>query len=175
MPDSKQLRIMKKLTEHLEGITPANGYDYDMRKKVYRGRLVVSVPEAEDAMSLLEAPRPLEGVQVGSEKLKRVADWTLLLQGWPTDDRRNPSDSAYGMLAAAEKRLAMIVELDSQGDPKYPDIHLLGKDTEGDWEVVEFRIGQGVVRPPTEAQSRLAMFYLPLVVRLATDPSNPYL
>jgi hypothetical protein len=174
-PDSKKLRMLKRLTAHLEGITPVNGYDFDLTGRVYRGRNVLSLAEAEDAISILEAPRPIDANGAGAEKLLTLGEMILLIQGWPTDDRENPSDAAYALLAATEQRLSMISELDSYGDPKYLDIGFLGVDSEGDREISEFRIGQGIVRPPQEGVSRLAMFYLPVVIGVASDHRNPYL
>ena len=42
-------------------------------------------------------------------------------------------------------------------------------------DIGSLTIGQGVVRPPSEeAASRLAMFYLPLILEITTDVRNPY-
>ena len=35
---SKRLNVLKALTTFLEGSNPDNGYGYDFRNKVYRGR-----------------------------------------------------------------------------------------------------------------------------------------
>ena len=57
--DSKQLRTLKALTAHLEGINPdntdpatGNPYERDLRGKVYRGRSVLTVKDAEDGISI---------------------------------------------------------------------------------------------------------------------------
>lgn len=190
IPAPKRLRIVEKLVTLLEGINPTNNYTVhgdpgvppeqkpfpiDMRGNVFMGRLTVSTEEAEDAISILENPRPLDAAEVGWDKLLRNGDWILLLQGWPRDDIKNPSRPAYKLAALAEQRLARVVEVDSRGDPMYPEDHLLGLDAEGDPELVGFSIGQSVVRPPQDTNSRLAMFYIPLVVRLATNPGKPFL
>ncbi len=191
IPAPKRLRILQKLVALLEGMNPTNmleldlgdpngppetiPYPIDLRKKVFVGRLVISTDEAEDALSLLENPRPLDGDEVGWDRLLRSGDWILLLQGWPRDNIRDPSIPAYKLAAMAEQRLARIVQLDSRGDPLYPDDYLLGKDAEGDPEIVSLSIGQSVVRPPQDANTRLAMFFVPLVVRLATNPGKPFL
>lgn len=164
MPDSKQLRIVKKLTSHLE-MTP--GYE---GVRCYRGKLLVSAKEVEDCLSILEAPRPVVGQPAGHQGHKRLETWTLLVQGWPKDDKENPSDPAYMMKAAVEQWLYRIIAVkERDGLPIYPDLYLLGGD------IVSLIIGQGVVRPPSEeAASRLAMFYLPLILEITTDVSNPY-
>jgi hypothetical protein len=74
------------------------------------------------------------------------------------------------MKAAVEQWLYRIIAVnEADGLPVYPDLYLL----QGD--VASLTIGQGVVRPPSEeAASRLAMFYLPLILEIITDVSNPY-
>jgi hypothetical protein len=164
MPDSKQLRILKKLTAHLELTSGYEGI------KCYRGKLVVSAKEVEDCLSILEAPRPVVGQPAGHQGHKRLETWTLLVQGWPKDDKDNPSDPAYAMKAAVEQWLYRLIAVEEQtGLPVYKDLYLLGGD------IASLTIGQGVVRPPSEdAASRLAMFYLPLILEITTDVSNPY-
>jgi len=164
MPDSKQLRILKKLTAQLELTSGYEGI------KCYRGKLVVSAKEVEDCLSILEAPRPVVGQPAGHQGHKRLETWTLLVQGWPKDDKDNPSDPAYAMKAAVEQWLYRLIAVkEKDGLPVYPDLYLLKGD------IASLTIGQGVVRPPSEdAASRLAMFYLPLILEITTDVSNPY-
>jgi hypothetical protein len=164
MADSKQLRVLKKFTAHLELTSGYEGI------KCYRGKLIVSAKEVEDCLSILEAPRPTIGAPAGHEGYRRKETWTLLVQGWPKDDKENPSDPAYAMKAAVEQWLYRIIAINEQdGLPKYPDLYMLGND------LVSLTIGQGVVRPPEqEGASRLAMFYLPLILEITTDVSNPY-
>ena len=185
IPAPKKLRVINKLQALLEQINPENTYPHpdgnptpypiDLREKVFIGRLTVSTDEAEDALSILENPRPLDGDEVGWDRLLRSGDWILLLQGWPRDNIKKPSEAAYKLAALAEERISRIVQLDSRGDPVYPDDYLLGLDAEGDREITGLSIGQSVVRPPQDANSRLAMFFVPLVVKLATNPSKPFL
>lgn len=164
MPDSKQLRILKKISAHLEATSGYEGI------RCYRGKLVVSAKEIEDCLSVLEAPRPVVGQPAGNEGYRRLETWTLLVQGWPKDDKDNPSDPAYALKAAVEQWLYRIIAVNEKtGLPVYPDLYMLGRD------IKSLTIGQGVVRPPTEeAASRLAMFYLPLILEITTDVSNPY-
>ena len=191
IPSPKELRVIEKIVTILEGINPTNTYPFydtmnpeveqqaaypiDLRNKVFVGRLTVSTDEAEDALSLLENPRPLDGDEAGWDRLLRAGDWLLLLQGWPRDNIKKPSEAAYKLAALAKHRLSRIVQLDSRGDPMYPDDYLLGFDAGGDREIVSLSIGQSVVRPPADANSRLAMFFVPLTIRLATNPSTPFL
>ena len=49
-----RLRIMRKLTEILSGITPANGYKHDLASKVFRGRMFVTVNSPLPMVSIME-------------------------------------------------------------------------------------------------------------------------
>lgn len=164
MPDSKQLRILKKLCDHLED-TPGTEIS-----RVVRGMSVISAKLAGNVLSLLEAPRPIVGAPAGNGGVRRNETWTLLLQGWPIDDRENPSDPAYAMKAAVEQHLAEIITEPDNGMLRKDPLYKLGGD------IGSMIIGQGVVRPASEDQSssRLAMFYIPLILEIATDISNPY-
>jgi hypothetical protein len=174
-PDPKQLRVLKKLTAHLEGVNPDNGdYTFDLRGKVVRGLSVLPVDEIENKLSILEFPRQELYSPVGAHGVARQDSWTLMLQGWPTNDPEQPSDPAYVMKAEVEHRLARLIAEKSQGrGPLYPDEYMLGKH-EGEYEISALTIAPGVVRPPEDAASRLAMFYLPLVVGIKVDVSNPF-
>src|SRR3546814_12247133 len=138
MPDSKQLRILKKLTAHLELTSGYEGI------KCYRGKLVVSAKEVEDCLSILEAPRPVVGQPAGHQGHKRLETWTLLVQGWPKDDKDNPSDPAYAMKAAVEQWLYRILAVkERDGLPEYPEFWMLGGD------IASLIIGTGGVRSET--------------------------
>lgn len=175
MPDSKQLRIIKKLTTLLEGINPENidpatgePYTRDLRGKVFRGRSIIPVDEAEDTLSILEFPRNELTVPVGSGAV-RNDQWQLMLQGWPKDDPLHPSDNAYELKAMCEQRLYRIIaEKENGRGPEFPDDYLLGR------ELTSFTFVPGVVRPPEDAASRLAMFYMPLVLGVKVNVGDPY-
>jgi len=165
MADSKQLRVLKKLTAHLEG---TSGYS-DLR--VIRGLTVITAKFAADnetVISILEAPRPIVGSPADEEGTIRDEIWTLLLQGFPVDDKDNPSDPAYALKAAVEARLAEIVILPTNGALRKDPLYRLGGD------IMSMTIGQGVVRPPENGSSRLAMFYLPLIIRMKTNVADPW-
>lgn len=177
MADPKLLRVLKKLTEHLEGINPDNDdpatgepYDIDLRGHVYRGRSILTLRDAEDAISILEFPRQEIYTPVGEHGIVRKDSISIMLQGWPADDPTNPSDPAYVLKAKVEARLARLIAMDSKHGrgPLYPDEYMLGGDLES------LIIAPGIVRPPEDAGSRLAMFYMPLVLGVVVNVANPY-
>lgn len=159
----KKLRALRMLCDHLEQ-TPG----YDLTGRVWRGRKTLPVDDASECMSVLESPRPVTGDVAGAGQ-GRAGPWTLLVQGWPVDDKDNPSDPAYFMAAAVEQHLFKIVQVDkNSGNAVYPELYRLGNTISG------MTISQSLVRPPEEGVSRLAMFYIPLVIELAIDLSDPY-
>ena len=178
MSDSKQLLILKAFTLHLEGMNPTaidpgteDNYLIDMRAKVVRGRTTLGAAEDDSppVLSFLEKPSPEVGIPAGEQGVRRLENWTLLLQGFAPDDKKNPTDPAYLLKAQVEQRLSQIIEIDpSTGDPVFPDVYLLGS------LIIGLTIGQGVVRPPDKQVSPTAFFYLPLIVKMKTDVSKPY-
>lgn len=159
----KQLRILRKLSALLEATSAYPGI------KCWRGKSVVTAKETADTLSILEAPRPIIGAPAAEQGVKRSEAWTLLIQGWPVDDPDEPSAPAYWMKAAVEQQLSLVIAELPDGRQRRDGVYMLGGD------ISSLTIGQGVVRPPSEeAASRLAMFYLPVIVGLQTDVRNPY-
>lgn len=168
MAESKKLAILKALTAHLQGITLANGYDFDLSTSVFRGRGVFGSNDPVPMISILEFPTQEPGKPAAEEGIQRKEAWMLLLQGTVEDDNENPLDPAYGLLAATEQRLSDIIRVNGRGDPDDPVNYMLGK------RVVGLTIGPGVCRPPDGQVSAKAYFFLPLRVGIAVDASKPF-
>ena len=166
---SKRLDILKAITKHLEGINPDNGYAYDFRDKVYRGRdrfgaeFVARMP----ILSILEAKATDYGNFANEEQTVRLDDWVLLLQGWCSDDARNPTDPIYDIVAVVEQRLSQIIAMDEKGQPEFPGVYRLKG------LIATLTLAQPVVRPPEEGLSDTAFFFLPVRVGLHVDIRNP--
>jgi len=158
---SNRLDVLQRLTSHLKGITPANGYDVDLSASVFRGRTVFGADDPVPLISILESPRSDSGLYAGSGNDARVENWSLMIQGWTTDDIENPTDPVYGLLADVEHRLSRLGEISQiNGCPVYPDEYLLGRTIGG------ITLRPPVVRPPVENVSSKAFFYLPVQVVL---------
>jgi hypothetical protein len=176
MADPKQLRVLKALCTHIEAINPNNvdpatgdPYEIDLRNRVYRGRSLLTVKDAAQAVALWEFPRQDIWAPVGDYGICRMNSWSMMLQGWPEDDPENPSDPAYKLLAMVEMRLARLIkELPNGRGPEFPDEFMLGG------ELASLTIAPGIVRPPEDAASRLAMFYMPLVLGVKVNVADPY-
>lgn len=168
MADSYRLAVLKRLTTHLQGITPANGYEYDLspdapfpKGKVFRGRTIFGQDDPVPLVSILESPRSDAGQFAGENGYQRSEGWGLMIQGWAADDVDNPTDPAYGLMEAVEHRLSRIIAQDaSSGMAVYPDEYMLGK------TISSLTVLPGVVRPPMAEVSAKAFFYLPVRIGL---------
>lgn len=173
MPDSRQLDVLKRLTEHLRGITPENGFDFDLSESVFRGRLIFGDGDPNPLVSIVEHLTADVSVAVAEEnRVLRHENWVLLVQGWILYDPENPTDDAYQLKAAVEQRLAECIKTDDQGRPAFPESYYLGLKT----GVTGMTIGPGVVSVAIrqDASSR-AFFYLPVGIGWASDISDPFL
>lgn len=164
MADSYRLTVLKKLTAHLKGITPANGYGYDLSNNVFRGRTSYGENDPVPLVSILESPRSDPGMFGGENGMQRKEDWSLLVQGWAHDDVDNPTDPAYGLMDAVERHLGRLIKVSGRsGFEVYPDEYMLNRSIAG------LAILPGVVRPPMENVSSKAFFYLPIRVTLVKN------
>ncbi len=177
---SKKLKIMMRLTEQLEGVNPdwtdlpvemlGAECPYDLRGSVYRGRLEFGDDVDLPFIALLEAPRQIDPNGGGSGRLLNDEDWTLLIQGFAKDDKKNPLDPAYDMLAWVQMRLARITAENRNGlrGGVYPNEFRLGN------LIAEIRYQIPIVRPGKDNVSDAAYFYLPISVGNVTDLSMPF-
>lgn len=165
--ESKKKAIMRALATHLEQISAENGY-LNTVSGVFRGRTQFGDEVAPPFISILEAPRPIDPNGGGSGKVERQSQWTLLVQGFATDDRENPTDPAYDLLADTEACIARLFATDNQGLPAFPEEYNLGGFK------IEVRVQEGIVRPPDNDISDTAFFYLPVVLDVVTNLREPY-
>lgn len=169
MADTKQLTILKRLTTLIAGITPGNGYDYDLTARVFRGRIVFGAQEQTPFVSILESLRPDPNPDTaGTENMIRVEEWELLIQGWMESDLINPTDDLYGLKGAIEKRLSRMVATDDTGTPAFPSDYRLGR------ILTSARIGPGIVRAATPQTGGTEALYLPLLVCYKANVSDPW-
>jgi hypothetical protein len=173
MLTSRQLDLLIRLTTHFEGITPANGYSFDLTGKVFRGRLVFGADDPDPVVSIVEHLSADISVDVaGENRISRAETWVLLVQGWIRIIDEHPTDEAYNLKAAVEHRLARCIQTNGQGQPLYPDEYFLGLNRQG---VTGITIGPGVVSAPVRPDaSQRAFFYLPVGIGWAADVSDPF-
>jgi hypothetical protein len=172
-PVATRLDILKALTAHMQALNPDNGYAYDLRGKVFRGRPLLgadSVNKEElPVLSLMESPRPDLATYTGEWDAIRHDQWTLLLQGLVRDDKVNPTDHAYDLCAQVEMHLGRLIAVKrTTGLPQYPQEHLLGG------RIASLEIAPPVVRPPELSVSASAFFFLPMRLGVVIDSANPF-
>lgn len=175
--DTKQLTILKRLTTLLEGITTANGYDYDLTARVFRGKTEFGANEPTPFVSILESLRPdPQPLEVGPERMVREEEWELLIQGWASTSQAFPTDDLYNLKGAIENRLARMMLQDNNGNAIYPDDYRLGRELTGGRGglIAGARIGPGVVRAATPQTGGVTALYLPLIIRYIANVSDPW-
>lgn len=163
MADSRKLTIQKRLTAVLEGITPGNGYDYDMTGKVFRGRRVFGDETISPFLSILEAEQPDDNTLArGKFRTIRLEWWVLYVQGWLTPDVENPTDELYNLLASVEKRLSNEILVDTSTNYRLGGV------------VADCEIPPGMVLAATPEIGGIECFYLPLRLQVCLDLLDPW-
>ena len=156
-----RLKVLRALTDTLASITPTNGSQFDLSTSVYRGILVFDENTPLPAISILEAPIPLEVLQARGDNPNSTGPWELLIQGFVKDDIEHPSDPAHVLMA--EVKAALVRE--KRRDRGRNILGMGGR-------VVEMFIGQGSVRP--EDGTSKTFFWLTLTLRLVEKLEEPY-
>jgi hypothetical protein len=186
MADSKRLACLKALTTYLATeITLDNGYKHDLStlppdedgvevRRVVRGRDLFDDDDPVPMVSILESPNPDRFPNLAGKEDSGEADqkdkWIIYFQGWVNDDKDNPTDPAYELMADVKKALAKLTRLKTEtGSPMYPDIFLLGG------LIADMGYEPGTVRPPApEYQSSKAFFWMRVILEFVEDFNDPY-
>lgn len=166
MADPTRLRILKALTDALKGITPANGFTYDLSEAVFRGRNLFDENDPEILVSILEPPESLDERPGPVDTSASIVEWPLLVQGFCVDDPVNPTDPAHILMA--EVKMILVRERRRRKNVHTKDILGMGV------VVDRMVIGGGVVRPPDFEVSNRAYFWLPLTLTIADDNDDPF-
>lgn len=156
-------RMSALLADTLDG---TNGYVSNIDGRVYRGRAFYGEETPLPALSILEAPIPLDQVPSPRDNTSQAGPWELVVQGWVKDDRENPTDPAHVLMADVKRCLAIERKKMSWGSPDQ-GIFGLGR------HVTAMYIGPGVVRPPEEISAK-AYFWLTITLDIAEDMEDPY-
>lgn len=167
MADPLDLDILKRLTVHLKGITPANGYDVDLSQAVFRGRLLFGENDPLPMLSILESPNPSLGIYAGENFNAEFHQWTIFIQGFADNDADNPTDPAYLLKGQVERHLARITaeRPSGFGGGLYTGEYMLGG------TIADMKVLPGTVRPPQEGVSSKAFFYLPVQLKVVRNPA----
>lgn len=183
MADPFRLRVLIALCNCLKKIEPKNGYTFDLsdfsadvdgvsmlKERVLRGRDWYGDDDPVPMISILEIPKELEQEDVQNNNPVVRGPWDLNIQGFVKADDVHPTDSAHRMMGDVKLALSREKLRILPGSRGTPDYFGMGS---GVNMIEGFSIGTGTVRPPDEI-SPLAYFYLVLSLKIAEDPSNPY-
>lgn len=170
MPDKVpfRLELMKRLTAALEEITEENGYQHDLRDKVFRGREVFGHKDPLPMVSILDAITEREQLQPppGGESTHGL--WEILVQGFVDDDIYNPTDPGHYLMAEVKKKLNEINK--GTRDPSMPGVrNILGFGSRID----NVHFGAGVVRPQDDLSDK-AYFWLRVTIEMTENHQDPY-
>lgn len=175
-------RVLTALTDALAEITPDNGYitnlatfnapDGAPMARVYRGRGFFGASDPCPMVAVLEPPEDAEAVAEQPATARATPFyWRLIVQGDVPDDKENPTDPAYALLADVRRRLALERDRkDATG--RLPDPLGFGGRREKN-RIEELSFGAGIVRPPDEISPK-AYFWLGVTLKTIEDPLFPF-
>lgn len=176
MSDSKRLATLKALSTFLAAeVTQGNGYKHDLDADgaVCRGKMYSTNEDPLPMITIMENIDPDRYPRVaGGELYSPITkeDWVLLVQGWAIDDKKNPTDPAYELMADVRKALAKLNKnpdsLQSDGVAN-PDFRLGGL-------IAGMTMEPGIARPPIEQVSAKAFFWMRIVLKFVENPNDPY-
>lgn len=173
MADPKRLVIKKTLTEWLEGITVANGFQHDLSQvggvvRVFRGRDQFGDNDPLPCVAILEPLKP--DVDIDAAGSGRAVDENLILmiQGWVAPDQSSvhPSDPAELLLADVKKRVGQLIGNDLPPHEIQEHHNLFGL-------LADVRVEPGTVRQPDQF-SALAYCYFRVVLTFTEMIDDPY-
>lgn len=176
MADSKRLTTLKKLSDFLaREVRVANDYKHNLdgQDQVARGRLIFGKGDPLPGVSILENIDPDRFPRAAGgdyEHPLTKEKWTLLIQGWVEDDKLNPTDPAYELMADVRKALAKLVKRPAPmtAEVESEDYHLGGL-------IAGMTMEPGIARPPAEGISDKAFFWMRIVFDFVENPNDPYL
>jgi hypothetical protein len=173
--DHIKLQILKRITEDLNNVTVANGYEHDLAGRVFRGRSAFSATtDKPPIISIIEAPAAANTSFADVGGTVKESDWTLLVQGWAADPSKgiigadHPTDAVYALLADVQRRLSDYVLTNKKGQPVWPGKYMIYNLASA------VKLGAPVVRPADNEVSSLAFFYLPVRIDLAYLLNEPW-
>lgn len=171
--DSKRLATLKALTLHLEErISISNGYNHDLRGSVFRGRMWFDDTDPLPMVSIIESPNPdrfpsRAGVEDQIDEVDQKEHWIIFIQGWTQDDKRNPTDNAYELMADVKKALALLNLYNPEKNEGLDPNYLLGG------LILSLEFEPGTVRPPDD-QSGKAFFWMRLILEFVENVNDPF-
>jgi hypothetical protein len=163
--DPFRLRLLKGLTDVLEGITPANGFKHDLSAAVFRGRLTYGAKDPLPMVAIIEPPIVDPAAPVPSYSTASVYPYQVIIQGFAKDDAKHPTDPAYRLLADVKMAIGREIRRVQQHENAAFGVARR--------RFTEVCMDLGVVRPSDDISSQ-AFFWLPVRFTFAEDYLAPY-
>lgn len=175
-------RVLTALTDAMREITPANGYTSDLSdfndtdgapmRRCYRGRAFFGENDPLPMVAVLERPDPADELaDPPVESTTGAYEWNLIVQGFVEDDKDDPTDDVYVLLADIRFRLGQ-ERARKDDDGRLPNpLGFGGKRKRNRVEEISF--GSGVVRPADEVSAK-AYFWLGVTLKIIEDPLSPF-
>ena len=169
--ESKRLATLMVLSDLLRTIVPGDDYKHDLSESVWRGRYNFDKADLVPAVAILENIDPdryprLAGHEDFTGHGLSSEGWVLLIQGWVVDDKENPTDPAYRLMADVRKALSLIMKGPNRGETN--EFFRLGGLITG------MTMEPGVARPPAEQLSSKAYFWMRITLKFVEDPNDPF-
>jgi hypothetical protein len=146
-----KVAILRNIKEHLQGITPANGYSFDLSAEgsVIIGRPFIDEQEGFPKVSIIEPPLPVERLGFYTHEARgprTFGPWRLIFQCWTYDDKGSyrESEPAYTLAAEVLKRM-MEEKTRPKKFPHDPKNYFGSGKT-----IDDFKLILDAVRPPDE-------------------------
>lgn len=175
-----KIRVLRAITDTLKTITPANDYVFNLadytaedgvlQTRVFRGRAWFGDSDPLPMLSVLEPEEAGEVALPPRQSTVTEYRWPLILQGFVADDKTNPTDPAYRLLADVRRRLSVERTRKAPGTNQ-PDPFGLG--IAGPNRIDGLSFNSGVVRPADDV-SATAYFWLMLELQIVESAADPY-
>jgi len=174
-----KLRVLHALTECIKGVTPANGYTYDLAdydaddggspmERVFRGRPWFGDTDPIPMVSVLEPVEEADFLFIPAvDDASGTYDWPLLVQGFVNDDPMHPTDPAYRLMRDVRRRLLAEKKRKAPGRQVLDPLGSRAFDLPN-CRVNELRVSSGKVRPADDVSAK-AYFWLVVTLNITED------
>lgn len=166
--ESMRQRTVMALAELLRGVTPANGYAYDLSQAVFMGKSKFGDGDPETMIAIMEPP-------ISQDKTPNVVNFEvmtytfqLVVQGFTPDAdvEFDGCSEGYKLMAEVRRRIATAIKDSHVLGPR--NIMGLGK------RLASIKMDPGIVRPSDELSDR-NYFWMILEFQISENAAQPYL
>jgi hypothetical protein len=143
---------------------------FSMQDRVYIGFSQLGADKTAPYLTVTEAPEQ-DTASVGGAGRVQEFDKMYFIQGFAPRAGDIATREAYELQALVLSRLGRAVRQNDMGGPMFPAEYLLGLEGQG---VVSIETTVPLVVSPERQVANAAVFYLPVLIKLAIDAFQPY-